>query len=88
MSLIEKTLFKDLGEGYCVLSTSKVFASVEWVDWLEEDGQLTEATLSDDSILRGSGNIELHVIWHEDIEKLSAAELATVAALDPSIQIL
>ncbi|AYO53719.1 hypothetical protein EXE10_03235 [Acinetobacter sp. WCHAc060033] len=89
MSIIEKVILKNIGEGYCILTPQKIFPYVEYVDWLEgedeEDGALTRATLHDDSTITGSGFIELWVVWHENVDKISGNDLKKLSELDSNL---
>ncbi len=89
MSMIIKTNLKNLGEGYCILTPTKILAAVEYVEWLDGEGDdlFAQATLSDDSTIQGAGQIELWVVWHEDVEKINPADLKNIPALDLSLNI-
>ena len=39
MSIIEKVILKNIGEGYCILTPQKIFPYVEYVDWLEGEDE-------------------------------------------------
>ena len=91
MSIIEKVILKNIGEGYCILTPQKIFPYVEYVDWLEgedeEDGALTRATLHDESTITGSGFIELWVVWHEDADRIGENDLKQLPELDSNLKI-
>lgn len=78
---IETTRFKDLGEGYQILTRDGLLPHVEWVDWLEDEGALAQAVLEDDSEVTGAGSIELRAVWHENADLITPEDLANSPTL-------
>lgn len=81
-SVVVLTTLKHLGEGYRIITPEGVYpAIVETVDWEDEEGERAIADLSDDSELSGPGDMAIAAVWHEDADKVTAAEIAAAPAI-------
>ncbi|NHB57114.1 hypothetical protein G9F32_03585 [Acinetobacter sp. 194] len=84
---IQKFNLRLVPECYCIVTASKIFDSVLWVDWLDEDGNDVEVNLTDHTMLAGSGEIEVYAIPDSDKDKIDLNNLKELSELDERIQI-
>lgn len=87
MKKIQKFNLRLLPEGYCIVTPSKIFESVMWVDWMDEDGNEVEINLADDTVITGSGDIEVFAIPDTAKNEIDLNDLREFPELDESVEI-